>query len=250
MRLFWNNLIDTATVTASSEADDYPIENIQHIWKKRVWRSTAAFSEVIDITLESDDDARVLIIYNHNLELGAEVRIKGNTVDNEATAVLDEEVTVTENKIIHYFSGGVQNYDYWWLTIDYPSGVSGDYFEIGRIFLGDYYEFDYQYSTLKQGFIDPSPKVYSDDLQLAADRRDSHKWFLFTWSVGAINETALDNLYAMFQEIGQSVPFFIEYDSNITAPDSLYYVEASEDWEFDPLVFQRYGFSLLVRESR
>lgn len=251
MRIFWNNLIDTAAVSASSEAEDYEIENIQHIWKKRTWRSTGAFSETISIALTSDADAKALIIYNHNFPANTEIHIKGNTVDNEATAVLDEEVTITDDKIVHYFSGGTQNYTYWWLTIDFLSGVTGEYFEIGRVFIGDYYEFDYEYASIKHGFVDPSPKVYSDDGQIAADRRDSHKWFYFEWSVGAITEAALNTLYTIFQEAGQSIPFFIEYDpSNITAPGSLYYVEASEDWEFDPLVFQRYGFNLLVRESR
>lgn len=251
MRIFWDNLIDTATVTASSEEEDYEIEHIQHIWKKRTWRSTGNSSETIYITLTSAEDAKALILYNHNIPLSATVHIKGNTVNNEATAVLDETVTVTSEKLIHYFAGGAQNYTYWWITIDYASSSSGNYFEIGRVFLGDYYEFDYQYASINHGFVDPSPKVYSDDGQLAADRRDSHKWFLFAWSVGAITEAALNTLYTIFEEVGQSVPFFIEYDpSNITAPGSLYYVEASEDWEFEPLVFKRYGFNLLCQESR
>jgi len=247
-RILWNNYWDTATLTASSESDpyDYLAENTQHIWRKRTWRTQGYSSEKITGDLGSAKDIYYVVIENHNFVSGDDVHVIGSTSSTGSPAGVDITLPITSDRIVHRFDTP-ETYRYWLITLDRPGGASGDYFEIGNIFVGPYFEFWHQYRRKKPKFVDPSQVDETEDNQVVADERDRYRVFYFEWSPGAVKESELSDLYTIYQEVGLVKPFWIYHSPHDYT--TLYYVRNLEKWEFDPVVIDYYGFSMTLKEE-
>lgn len=105
----------------------------------------------VTVDLGSPQEIKALILYDHNLTVGATITIKGNTLNTGwGSPAWSEAVTWASGKILHYLSSA-QTYQYWRLEIISPTNPDL-YFDIGELYLGSYMELSNNY---KEGFSKP-----------------------------------------------------------------------------------------------
>jgi len=69
MRIMYDNLLKTATLTATNENVNYPIANVFHKWKRKVFKSSVATS-VITAVLDTPTTISAVAFAYHNLLSG------------------------------------------------------------------------------------------------------------------------------------------------------------------------------------
>ena len=249
-RILWDNLWDGGEVDAETEQADFPATNTQHIWRKRVWRSDEE-SGGIDTWIrcevgESGQEVTAVVIENHNFTPDTVVTITGSNNPDGIPAGVVVTPDVTETRIAHFFAAP-ESWDYWIISIVDPALT---YAEIGRVFLGTYFEFDHHYRKVSRHTLDPSGRVQSDGGQVASNQQDRYKAFDFGWSPGAVSDEEVEDLYEVFEMVGGAVPYWICHDTELPLPDAVYYVLNTRDWSFDPVTWSRWGFALTVEEAR
>lgn len=134
MRLHWNNLIDTATLTTNNGNPNYPLSSIQQIHLTEAFRFGTIDGGYIDIDLGSAKAVSSIGIIG-NLTASATITIKGNTTESWASPAISESVIAYDRNLIEYFTEA--SYRYWRLEIADSSNPDG-YIEIGRVFIGTY----------------------------------------------------------------------------------------------------------------
>lgn len=139
MRIFFNNLIDAASVviTETSEVSTLPSSNVAHEFRELPWRTgTSVALEAVVFDLGSAQAVTSVIVLDHTLTAGDSlIKIQGHTSDSWATPDVDETLTWSSGAIAKVFSSASKRY--WRFTFTKSAaGVSRD---IGRIFLGTYY---------------------------------------------------------------------------------------------------------------
>lgn len=168
MRILYNNYVEDATITASSEATDYTFSvGLNDDRLSRVCRTTSDSSQYIDFDLGADKTANYICITGHNLTSSATVTLYGNSVndftnyvvsfsipyaDLQAYKIIDTDdvqyqtfklVDESANYIVDENGNNIIGftwnayYRYWRITIDDSSNPDG-YIEISKIYLGDY----------------------------------------------------------------------------------------------------------------
>lgn len=66
MKLAYENALASATLVEPNENANYPLENLYHKWKRRIFQSTAS-STTITCTLDHTQDISVICLAYHNL---------------------------------------------------------------------------------------------------------------------------------------------------------------------------------------
>jgi len=251
MRVLWKNRWDDATLTVTSEDPDFPVTNTQHRWHTRTYRSEAGLSgSSIDIEadLGSDYDVQAIVIKNHNLVMtnsGDELRLQARASDADPWGAIDVVISVTPGLIILFF-GSVKNYRYWRLRLIDSANADG-YIEIGRIYLGPFFEFHYDIRTRSPVFRDLSTVKRSTGGQISSDQKPRYKEWAFGFS--AVNADDFDSLWDIWLEVGKSKDYFLCDDADaVLAYKDTWYVQNLSDWSFDPREKGFYTFSLEVEE--
>lgn len=139
MRLLYDNKFDSGTLTASSENTLYPVSNLQHIHLVTKWRSTADTGQTIVCDMGEAVTITTAAILAHNLSSGATVKIQGNATDSWDDPSVDEAITYNSGIMTKFFTGG--SYQYWRFTFE-DADNPDEYIEIGRLYLGTYYQVD------------------------------------------------------------------------------------------------------------
>ena len=82
MRLFATNLVDSATITASSENDSLLAVNVANELRTKVWRTGATLTqEWIKFDCGAAQAVTSLILANHTLSTDTLVALEGNATD-------------------------------------------------------------------------------------------------------------------------------------------------------------------------
>jgi len=138
VRFMYDNLIDSATLTESSQQDTLPAENIQNHLKTKVWRTGATVaSEYVVIDMGSAQSVTCVVIHAHNLTASdTGIALEGNTADSWGAPAFTQSLTRVDGPISAYFAA--QSYRYWRIT--FTKSSSAETRDIGRVFLGTYYE--------------------------------------------------------------------------------------------------------------
>ena len=247
IRFLWDNLVDGATITASSSAAGFPATNLQHSWHLKTHRTTGVAAEnwVFDLGT-TPDPVQYFVWYYHNLENDTDtvLKIQANATNAWGAPSINENVTWNSGQIVHFFSTP-QTYRYWRFYVENPGNPDG-YLRCGRPYLGSYLGPTYNFLEKTPRFLDPSELVLSSNRQLSANTKDVYR----AWSVqfDTIIETDLALLEDMFIAVGLNFPWFVIFDS-ADNDGTLYYVRNTEPWEFPPYVHENYGFSLSIEED-
>lgn len=215
MRLLWDNKVDSGTITANSEASNYPVSNIVHIHLSRQWRSTGDTSEWIKIDAGAGNTitADSVAILQHNISSGATVKIQANATDVWTAPSIDETITYNSGIIFKFFTN-TTGYRYWRLLVEDPSNPDG-YIEIGRLFLCTYYQVE---KSFQKAFTEEKTNTdqlsYSLSGQLYADIGIEFKRYALTFPYW--NNTAKQAIETMVTMIGKHKPLVLFLDENNT----------------------------------
>jgi len=234
-RFLWNNLFDDATLDASTEATNYPVENIQNEWPTFAWRSTGDTSEWITIALAAAGsyDVKSLIVKGHNFTAGASIHVQAGT----STAYGDlDEVHPAFAETMTIFWNSAQNFQYWKITITEPASTD-HYIKIGRIFIGGYFSPAYDVSSYAMQITDPSEIGLSAGGQVSAANRMHYK--AWTYQFAYVPSSDKDTFESIFAEVGFSKPYFIV--ENIYDSASTRYARNTSPFNFNFLFYDPTG---------
>lgn len=228
IRFLYENWLDDGTLTASSEASGFPVENIQNRWHTRHWRSTGVAANWVACDLGGQKNIKSLVIKYHNFKVGAgTLYIKANNTGNpDGPFNINQQLTVTAETIVYNWSSN-QLYQYWWLIIG--AGITADaYFRIGRMYLGLYSSPTYNFRRKDEIPRDPSSKSYSTGGQVSADEEIHFTEISYNFLLLSADKTTMKSI---FEEVGTSKPYFI-CDDPTAAATTTYYVQNLDDWEY------------------
>ena len=201
------------------------------------------------------DDIRVTSIINtvviagHNLTSGADVTIQANDTDSWGSPDLDEEVTASnitpETPIIHYFSDTRKN---WGRILLEDSSNPDTYISAGRVFLGYYFEPTRGFfQPASKQYVDPSVKRYSTGGQVSINQKE--KYIQAAYNFGSIANDDLPFFKDMWDEVGQSKPYFLCESPASNPHESAYYVLNSQPWNISEM-FSKSALTINTEEMR
>jgi hypothetical protein len=217
LRFFSTNLIDGsgATITASSQAStSLAGSNVAHEFKTKVWRTgTSTAAENIVFDLGTAKDVTSVIVFTHTLTAGdTGFELRGSTDNFAASDVLVSSLSYATT-IKATFS--TATYRYW--KFKFTKSAAGESRDIGRIFLGTYYETPIQpdWDGLKIMPKDLSQKQRSAGGQTYTERRSQYRMPSADFS--SASTTMKDAVTTITDAVGVHTSFFIQTDPNGTS---------------------------------
>jgi hypothetical protein len=232
MRFFYDNLIDASGVafTASSAHTNLPATNVANEHRKRVWRTgTSTAAETLVIDLGSAQSVTSIILLDHTLTAADTlIKIQGHTSDSWGAPDVNETLTWASRTISKTFSSATKRY---WRLI-FTKSAAGETRDIGRIFLGTYYDTTEQpdYDGYDDSLNDPSRKSKSLAGQTYVDVLE--KFGSLSVAFSDVGNTQVESLKTIFESVGQSVSFFVQ--AQTTSPlNDIWYVKATRPFERD-----------------
>lgn len=237
-RILWDNKFDPATLAASSEETGFPVENLQHDWFLKHWRSDLndLTAVTIDADLGDDYDITAFFVYSHNIRTSADFHIQADTHTGGDTEVNDDIPITTDmvsHNIIGKFWSPAEAWQYWrQLISDDDTGHPDEYIREGRVFLGDYFEPRYRPTVYPEVTdIDPSTVLLSVAGQKQANVIAPYQRIRYRWS--ALPASDIATLKTIFAAIGKHSAYFICEDSDDPIKTT-HYVRNVSDWTYQP----------------
>lgn len=243
----YDNPVDRATLTPSSEAGGMPADNLKTKLRSEKWRTTGCASESLIIMTPGCEALNVLSIVEHNFTAAATIRVQANSSNSWASTPVDITFTALEPPDIDDaggfgmggfgeggFGGGLTTlpnrlqvpivifidellggatvgYLYKKITFTDPYNSNG-YIEMGRLYLSDYYESSRNYiAGAKIELIDESVVEYSENGVPFTDEKP----MLMEVGIGINNITILEKntlLFPMFCAVGRKKDFVLVLD--------------------------------------
>ena len=248
MRIIWNNLWDTYTLTDSHEDASYPAENTQDIRLVKVWRTqtTSAATIAIDagtgLTITCDSAA----VIAHNFTASAGIFVQAATAPTFAAITLSANVAYRAGPLVAYFTAGT--FRCWRFSFDELTLAAG-YYEVGRLMLGAYLQMDpASLVEFPIEHIRTDRVAFSRTGQMYADTGVGYKELDYRFEYAGNSAKTL--VEAMWDGIGMHKPFIImNYDEAFTVIPPLYCV-ITEPITFQHKEFDRWNFALKLRECR
>lgn len=219
MRLFTPNLIDSATISASSETDYLTASNVANELRTKVWRTgTSAAAEWIKFDFGSAKAVTAFIIANHTFSGDTLVALEGNATDSWGSPSFTQAVTLASGTILTTFAS--QSYRWWRFRFTKPT--AGTQRDVGRIFLGTYTEPTDapDWNGVKVARSDNTSIVRSVGGQEWADRRSNYRKPAADFT--ACSTTSKDAIDLVVADCGVGKSLFIQPDINTALAEALY----------------------------
>jgi hypothetical protein len=181
LRFMWLNHFDSAVVTASSEAADFPVEQLQNRWKTVDWRSVgiAAGEWVIaDFgALWATKPVQAFVLENMDFIAGMTIELGAHASDPTALehTTYENVITITATmaaaKRVVVFLAAAETYQWWRLKMSAGGGAM-TYLSASRVYIGPYFEPVRTYRTQWKRWPDSDTATsYSDGGQASATER-------------------------------------------------------------------------------
>lgn len=231
MRFFWQNWFDSATVTASSEAADYPVAMLQNRWKHEAcgWRSTGLSAEWIIANLGSAKAVQGFVLENMNLTAGATVELGGHASDPTAigagATTYHLHITVTAAMVlakrIIVKLAAAQTYQ-WWRLLLTDAGNGAGYLAAARAYLGPVFE------PAGWGHGGPWTRVRESGSQVSysqggqASAVIGPKYWVYDLPISILGQSDADAYAAIDDECGIDTPLWICRDSTVEVASAVY----------------------------
>lgn len=245
MILGHNNYVDSATITANSEASGYPVGNIQDVQLTKVYRSTGVTTEWIKFDLGSAKSIKGVFILAHNITSGATIKIQANTSDSWTSPAVDQTLTY-DNETIYYLFSSAQSYQYWRFYVE-DSGNSDGYIEIGRIELDELLELgDVISSEYPETIYRTDRTQFTLTGQVFGNEGISYK----LWSLGMpfLRDTDKENLEAVYDEVGQIKPLILILYEDMINTYGIKYVVFNDNIAFNHIFKDIWNCNIAFRE--
>ena len=217
MRLLWDNEIDDDdfTLTASTEAANFPATKLQDMRLSSQWRTTQITAEaiVIDAGTGNTITATAAAIVSHNLTNGATIKIQGNATDSWGSPTLDETFTWDADLMVEFFNSAAFRF---WRFSFADAGNTESFLRVGRIFLGTYLQVDEEpMRDFSEEQLDSTRTLYSPTGQAYSDEGVLLRQYAVVFSF--LSQTEKDNFQTMFADIKRAKSLILLIDENLTA---------------------------------
>ena len=206
LRMLWSNLIDRDGTTLTPSTQPISVSNIKSQHRKRIWRTDSPLNQTLIIDLQnSADDVRCCALTGYNFTATATVALAYSD-DAVAWTSVGGKTVGDGNCLFLFFT--VINARYWRLTLNDTNSADG-YLELGRVFLGDYWEPN---ASVLRGwslkFLDRSDVKKSIGLQKWTNQREIVTQL--TFQLPHLDELdAVKNFLNIARRIGIKQDFFI-----------------------------------------
>jgi len=240
--------MSVAVLTANSANINYPVTNILHSSRTRVFKTVAltttatiVFDCLTAVTCNSID------IDNHNISSGVTaLKWQGNATDAWGAPSVDEDLTYSSGIINKDFTGG--SYRYWRLHIE-DAANTDTFIKLGRVFTGGSYRYWRLHiedaantdTFIKLGRVfganslttsviggNISDSYQTDTVKTRTnagvtygDLRDNYQLISVNWNkITTATEKPL--LKTMFDQVSISTPFFVTFDDSNISLNTVY----------------------------
>jgi hypothetical protein len=213
---FWaNNLVDQATLTASTENAQFPVENIQDPRRTKVFRSTSNSDNIVLDFGETSEFDSVLIVENPLNGFGiSTITIQANTTNSWSSPPFSQAVTFSSEHGVGIAEFSTQQYRFARIVMTSTLG----YCELPNIFIGM--------------AIQPSRGVnlgwtYKDeDLSITKKNRYGQKFSdiiarqrIFSGVINNLDKDDMDDIFEIYDAKGEVNPFFVQIGCDETIND-------------------------------
>jgi hypothetical protein len=213
MRLMYDNLLSDATLSASSVNANYPAANLVHIWKKKYFLASAAYTEVTATLAASSTITAICLAYHNLSEAEAELYDDGDVLLDTWTLSVDYDTDVTYGsqedvkKIIFNLT-------------------SADTVRVGQLFAGEYI------SASKDATQD-IPLMSNDAISFSLDMQPGGRSGSVTRganiTIPTLTATERAEMEAAYIDCGLITPFYLDlWNSSHSSFEPLYGVFASQ----------------------
>ncbi len=227
------SVIDDATISASSATSGLPVSNVTHELIRRVYRTEGNKNEWILFEFAAATTIDYLFLGGHNLTKDAIIKWEGNSADSWASPALQVTLNsatdgqgATIGKSAYFWDTG-QEYKYWRLYIEDSTNATTS-LDIGRIMAGRAIEPTY---NVRQGFsmrtVDPSRTQTVAGRQGYANKRD--RYDVWTYTQGHMSSTAMDEIYGIYNTVGEHTAFVVALDPDTRPNHHTYYAQFEGD---------------------
>lgn len=210
MKILYDNLLDDATLTESSEDGNYPAEYVQDQDLAATWRTTGDTSENIVIDLGAAASVDCAAIFGHNLTASATIKIQGHTADSWASPDVDETITAATYGLMHFFTSASKRY--WRFTFADASNPDG-YIEIGRLMVGANLTITKSFTrSFTEKNVDTSERYFAQGGQVRGVkgyRRREYSLSFPYWT-----SSMLDDIKTMIDTVYKSMPIAVALDED------------------------------------
>lgn len=218
-RFLYGNIWDQGSVDALTEASGYPAVNTQHHWHLKTWRSTSSNQDNwIKCEFSSPRQASAIVIFNNNvnsINQSRKLYFQGSN-DGFITAPLSLQWSLPNYCQVAFFNPC--SYKYWRAYI--LTGSSSDnFFQIGRIFLGNYFEPKRNFMSVSYEYIDPSKIHYSKSGQLLTVQESKYKILNYVFQ---IDSEDMRNFEIIFNNVGLGGDLFFCENTNDPSGSTIY----------------------------
>jgi hypothetical protein len=247
LKLCYQNLVDTAVITASSEEAGLPASNVTTFHKSKVWRATGCAAEWIKFDFGSAQDITEILIVGHNFSSGATVQVELNASDAWGTPTVQESI-VWHGDIMLIEFDSAQNFQWGRVTIADGSNPDG-YVQAGRIYFGGAISPERDFIVgWSVDEVDPSEMDKAGNGAYSIDEKTPYLLFTLPF----VN-TLLDNVKAVWDDRKLTGELFIICDySNALATDGRHdysrYVKFADKFNPAHRYGKRYDFTLVFEE--
>ena len=224
-----NETMSVAVLTANSANINYPVSNILHSSRTKVFKTVAltttatiVFDCLAAVTCNSID------IDNHNISSGATIKWQGNATDAWGAPSVDEELTWSADIINKDFTGG--SYRYWRLHI-VDAGNTDTFIKLGRVFGASSYTTPGLAQIFGDSIIDNSVYTEAAGGTTYGDIRYFKEDISVKWNKILTAERA--TMKAQF--LLMTAPHFITFDESVIPVGTLYVTKAIEGLHFNLL---------------
>lgn len=132
MRILYDNKVLAATIAATTEHPNYPVENLQTDRLAEIYKSVGDTAQSLVFDLSAAYAITYFAVFAHNIAVGATLTLEGNTSDSWTTPAYSTTITHGTGAIVAEVFG---TYRYWRMTVDDNSGTA---LSIGYVYLGGY----------------------------------------------------------------------------------------------------------------
>jgi len=214
--LLYNNLLDSATLTASSAATGFPASNLQHPFRTKVWRTTGGTPGTANLVIDHGTAKAVncvaLINYTWASAPGT-LNFEANATDSWGAPSFSQALTwaatpsANGNKACIIKTFASQTYRYNRLNVAYAPGD----WDLGRMFVGSYFQPTYNYRIeWTQNVVDPSIIARSIGGQDHIDQIEKFREMGFSFL--ADTQAQWETYQTMINHVGINKDLFISFD--------------------------------------
>lgn len=207
IKFCYYNLVDQSStvISASNENSLFPTSNLKDPRKTKVFRSTNASDSVVFdfITAQAVDSIIVAGHPSDGFGFTGSLTIEANATNSWGAPAFS--TTLTPNSEFNFglkTLTAAQSYRYWRVT-----GTGSSYFELGKIFIGSYYQ--------PSRNIGNSFSFENDDLSKVRENRYGQKFFdvipsqkIIKGNVNLLDKTNVDAFFDFINYVGITKPFY------------------------------------------